>query len=366
MTLESADVAIIGGGVIGCASAFVLAGEGLDVRVLERDRVGAHASGGSAGILSSRSDEVGSPFDRLNRASLDLYPRYAEILREETGIDVEYQRAGVLTLLRSGEADDDPRFDTRLLDRRELLELEPAIGEGWAGAILHVNDGQVNAGRFTRALAEGAARRGGAIQEGVAATGLIEEGGRVRGVRTTDGELRAERVILAAGPWSGLLGDSLGLHLPVFPVKGEIFWARSRPRLLHRPVFAGCYLVPKPEQGIAIGATLLQAGFDETPTVGGALELLTIAVDAVPALRSAELSAAWSSVRPSTPDGLPILGPVPHLPGLILATGHYAVGIALSPITAELVRSWVMGTPLPVETDAFRVERFLDQNAPVS
>jgi glycine oxidase len=358
MSTRNVDVAVIGGGVIGCAAAYALAGEGLRVVVLERDRVAAHASGGAAGIVSSRDDPVGTPFDRLNRASLELHPVVAEQLRAETGIDVEYQRDGVLTLLHPHEMDAEIRFDARLLDRAEMLELEPNIGPAWAGAIYHLNDGQVNTARFTQALAEGAARRGAVIREGVTVRDLVTEGNRVRGVRTTEGEIGAEWVVLAAGPWSGLLGERIGVPLPVFPVKGEIVWAKSRPRLLHRPVFAGCYLVPKPEQGIAIGATHIRTGFDEMPTVGGALDLLEVGVEAVPALGAAELSRVWSSVRPGTPDGLPILGPAECLPGLILATGHYAYGIALSLITAQVVRSFVLGTPPPVDVAAFRPERF--------
>lgn len=355
---EGVDVVVIGGGVIGCAAAYALSDEGLRVVVLERDRVGAHASGGAAGILSSRDDVPGTPMDIINRASLALHPLYAERLREETRIDVEYQRAGSLTLLRSNEPEPEIRFDARRLDRRELLELEPEIGGEWKGAILHVDDGQVNADRLTHALAEGAARRGVSIRGGTPVTGFRRRGDAIAGVMTPDGEIEAEAVVLAAGPWSGILTRDLDLDLPIFPVKGEIVWAKSHPHVLNRPVFAGCYLVPKPEIGLAIGATYLRAGFDRTPTIGGALELLAAGVSAVPALRRAAFDRVWSSLRPGTPDGIPILGPVRSLRGLILATGHSAYGITLSLITGELVRNWVLERTQPFPTDAFSFDRF--------
>lgn len=355
------DVVVVGGGIVGCASAYALAREGLRVQVFEQDRVAAHASGGSAGILSTRDKTTGTPYYQLAEASLALYPTYAARLREETGIDVEYQQEGVLTLLRSEDLERGDRgFPpvTRLLDRVEVRELEPNIGEQWAGGILHCGDGQVNTGRLTRALAEAAARRGVRFDEGVTVTGFLEEGDTVRGVRTSAGDVRAGNVVLAAGPWSGLLAGSLGRPFPVFPVKGQIVWARTRPRALQRPIFAGCYLVPKYDLGIAIGASEEMNGFDETPTLEPAAQLIETAVAACPMLRDAELSRVWASIRPGTPDEEPILGPVAGRPGLILATGHHANGILLSLISGELVANWVLGRPQPFDVSAFRVERF--------
>jgi glycine oxidase len=352
------DVVVIGGGVIGCAVAYALTREGCTVSVLERDQVAAHASGGAAGILSTRDDAPGSPMDVLNRASLNLHPTYADVLREETRIDVEYQQAGSLALLREEDIDTPVAPDGRLLDREEMLDLEPSIGPGWPAAVFYPGDGQVNAARLTHALAEAATRRGAQLREGVVVTGLLEEAGQVRGVRTSGDDIHSEFVVLAAGPWSGLLATRWGTHLPVFPVKGEIFWARSHPHVLNRPVFAGCYLVPKPEIGLAIGATYVRAGFDERPTIGGALELLPRAADAVPALKRVPFDRAWSSLRPGTHDGAPILGPAGDRGGLIIATGHSAYGIALSLITGELVANWVLGRPQPLPTEAFSPHRF--------
>lgn len=350
------DVVIIGGGIIGSASAYALAEAGLRVHVVERDRIGAHASGGAAGILSTRDDNPGTPIDNLNRASLALHPRYAEKLREETRIDVEYQQAGTLALTDDAEPPIIPARGARYLDRQTMLEMEPGIGEKWQGAIFYEGDGQVNAGRLTQALAEGAARKGATFSQGCTTTGFLTDGNGVHGIRTTAGDVPAEWTLVAGGPWSGILATTLGISIPVRPVKGQIIWATPRPAILNRPLFAGCYLVPKPEAGIAIGATYEEAGFDETPTIGGAQELSALATDALPALRDAPFSRAWASVRPVTHDGLPILGPVVSHPGLLIATGHGAYGIALSLITAELVRSWVLGKPEPVDSRAFRLE----------
>ncbi|HZU14816.1 MAG TPA: FAD-dependent oxidoreductase [Chloroflexota bacterium] len=355
--MNSPQVIVIGGGVIGCASAYALAREGVPVVVLEKDHIAAHASGGAAGILSTLDDEPGSPDAALNSASLALHPVYAERLREETRIDVEYQRAGTLTLLEGGVTPA-VRPGQQLLNRAELLELEPAVGPVWTGAVFQTGDGQVNAGRLTRALAEGAARRGAEICEGRIAQELLVDGGRVRGVRTPDGEIRAEHVVLAAGPWS-LRFSSPSLPIPLIPTKGEILWVKTRPQALRRPIFAGHYLVPKPTIGLAVGATYRQDGFNEIPALGAVAELAATALRAVPSLAAAAFSRMWSSIRPIPADGRPILGPVLGMEGLIVATGHGAYGIALSLVTGELVRDWVLGRPISLDVSVFSPGRFL-------
>lgn len=361
---EAPDVLIVGAGVIGCSCAYMLAREGVRVVVVEQDRVGAHASGGSAGMLAVHAEHVDAgAFGRLGRLARDLFPVYAPRLREETGIDVEFQQNGMLTLITAEQAAEARAMtgpDLAWLEPGDIRELEPELRGGWAGALFSPRDGQVNTGRLTAALAEGAAREGAEFLEGVTVTGLIEEGGRVQGVRTSAGDLPAETVVIAAGPWSGLLGEKIGERIPVFPVKGQLVWAKTRPLALHRPTYApGCYLAPKYELGIAIGATEEDAGFDERPTLAGPARLIRAAVEACPALAGAELARVWASVRPGSADGLPILGPVPDRPGLILATGHFRNGILLSLITGELVKNWVLGREQPLDLSPFLPGRFL-------
>jgi len=353
----SPDVIVVGAGVIGSASAYALSRAGLRVTVLERDTVGAHASSGAAGILSVDGPPQ-SPFARLAQASLDLYPTYSMALRDETRIDVEFQQKGVLYLTAEGQEPEPPPPGSRVLDRSELHDLEPNIGPGWSGAILREKEGQVTSARLTRALAEAAARRGVEFIERVVVTDFLRDGDRVVGVRTTMGNIPAGTVVLAAGPWSGLLASTLARPIPIFPVKGQIIWLLTRPSALRIPVFAGEYLVPKGVAGLAVGATVEDAGFDETPTVGAIRDLMGAALDAVPILKEAEFLRAWAGVRPAAADGLPILGPHPDHPGLLLATGHFRNGVHLSLITGELVTDWVLGRPEQVDSVAFRLQRF--------
>lgn len=293
--MNAPDVVVIGGGIIGCASAYTLSREALRVVVLEKDHVAAHASGGAAGILSTMDDVPGTPDAALNRASLALHPVYARRLLDETRIDVEYQQAGTLRLFDGEPPELSP--GGRLVGRTELREMEPAVGPAWEGATFQPEDGQVNAHRLTRALAEGAAQRGVEILEGRIAQEILIAGGRVRGVMTPEGPIHAEHVVLAADPWS-LRFASPALPIPLVPTKGEILWVQTRPRALHRPIFAGHYLVPKPTIGIAVGATYRQDGYNEIPALGAVAELAATALRAVPS--TAELVRDWVLGRPSS------------------------------------------------------------------
>lgn len=355
---SASDVVIVGGGVIGCASAYALSREGVRVTLVEQDRVGAHASGGSSGLLTVHPERVyeGS-FGRLARVGRDRFALCAPQLREETGIDIELQQDGLLTLVPSEDAAEvraTTREGVRWLEAAEVRELEPGVGRQWAGGLYAPQDGQVNTGRLTAALAEGAALYGATFREAERVTGLVEDGHHVRGVQSSAGTIRAEAVVIAAGPWSGLLGELIHVPISVYPVKGQLVWARTRPVALRRPIYAsGCYLAPKFEHGIAIGATEEHVGFDERSTLAAVAALIDAAVQACPALADAELARTWASLRPASADGLPILGPVPDRPGLILATGHFRNGILLSLISGELVANWVLGRSQPVDVSPF-------------
>jgi glycine oxidase len=156
-----------------------------------------------------------------------------------------------------------------------------------------------------------------------------------------DGErVLADRVVLAAGAWSGEVGGlSPEEHVPVRPVKGQILRLRdpAGPGLLERVLrFDGGYLVPRGDGRYVLGATVEERGFEAQPTAGGVYELLRRARELVPdvlELRIEELSVGF---RPATPDNVPVIGRC-AVNGLVLAVGHYRNGILLTPLTAELV-----------------------------
>lgn len=330
-------VVIVGGGVIGCAIAERLTRDRRDVLLLERDRIGAHASGAAAGLLAPHSEEEGDDFD-LGHRSLALFPELVERV-ERSGVAVEYREQE--TIRPALTAADERRLRRAApggwLDAAQALAEEPALNPRVRGAAV-LPEAQVTPPRLVEALARTAAAQGADIREGAPVGDLATLGGRLRGVRTADGVLEADAVVLAAGPWSSALTSPLGVALEVRPSRGQLVTLRSPAITLRRMLtWRGSYLVPKPDGSIVAGATEEEAGFDARPTAEGIAGLLQFAVGAVPGLRSATVERVWAALRPATPDGRPVIGPVPEHEGLVIATGHNRNGILLAPITADLV-----------------------------
>ncbi|HEY3592768.1 MAG TPA: glycine oxidase ThiO [Polyangiaceae bacterium] len=352
------DVLLIGGGVMGCASALALAESGLRVVVLERSVPGAEASSAAAGILGAQAEahEPG-PFFELARLSLDRYPSWAERLGRATGIDVGYRACGAL---RVAFADADAAAIERgvawqrevglaveRLDTAALALLEPALAA--RGAVLFAGDGRIDPPLLLRALQIAARAAGAQFQTGAYVRAIDVEKGAVRGVSLEDGSrLSCENVVLAAGSWSTLVGGVPLSAGAVRPARGQIVELETPSPPLGRVVFGPrCYLVPRDDGRILIGSTLEFVGYRREVTARAVRDLLDAAIELVPSLADAAIGRMWSSFRPYT-GGLPFLGPT-EVRGLVLATGHHRNGILLAPITAEIVRGAVRGEKSPID-----------------
>ena len=370
---DSVDVAIIGGGVIGCAIAWRLTKSGVSCALVERGAFGGGASGATAGIVAPlwHIDPDDAPMFRLGMRSLELFPSWAAELAE-AGVNPEFQQTGVLRMAFS-DADADElaqafRWQSQLglgvdwLERDDLLRREPQANPEARAAVFSPQEGCVRGQRLADALAHAAGRLGAALYPGVEVTGLRYDGGRITGVETTIGGIAAGQVVLAAGPWSGLgarwTAPGGALALPVRGVKGQRILLRL-PGFLPRSAthnFAG-YVAPRLDGNVLVASTREEGRFDERVTAEGIAALVSAAVQSFPSLAGAAYVAGRAGIRPATPDGRPILGPAPGLDGLTIATGHDALGIMLSPGTAELIAQYLLdgnGAPLA----AFSAGRF--------
>lgn len=374
--IKTTDVAIIGGGVIGCAAAYTLASAGLRVLLLERDQIACEASGEAAGMLAPQAEasEAG-PFLALGLRSRDLFPALTAALRDETGLDVGYCQEGTLypCLTEGEEAEARSRLawqqgqglPVEWWEAEDVRKAEPGISPAVRGALFIPGDHQVTSGTFTRALALAAARRGAEIWEGAPVTGFVRDRKRIVGVKNLDRTVSAGRYVLAAGPWSPQVATLLGLPVPVLPVKGQLCMAA----LLHggpRHVIYShlAYLVPRPGGEVVLGTTVEFAGFDKRVTVGGLQGILAGAQALYPTLAGAPILRAWAGLRPSTSDELPLLGPVPEVEELVVATGHHRNGILLAPITAQLLREIIVDGRTSIPLAPFRVDRELTPRVP--
>ena len=362
------DTVIVGGGLIGCALAAELAARGQRVTVLERGEPGDEASGAAAGMLSPQADarEPGSLFE-LGLESRGLYPAWIDALRRETGVDPGFRRLGLLRCAFRDE-DADGLFSSfawqlgrglAVEDRTEpalRAEIDGRLSPEVRRAVFFPEEGAVEPRTLTRAAWLCAAGRGARVLTGTAVRRFLLEGGACRGVETDAGTLRAGAVVDAAGAWAAF-DEGVTFPIPVHPVRGQIVRLRiDGPPLRTQVSSDEVYLVPRPEGEIIVGSTLELVGFRKAVTAEAIERLLAAAIRLIPALRAARVDAAWSGLRPGTPDGLPILGESP-VPGLFFATGHFRNGILLAPVTAALVADVVTGGARR-DLSAFSVARF--------
>ncbi|MFO0658310.1 MAG: glycine oxidase ThiO [Polyangiaceae bacterium] len=353
------DVLIIGGGIMGSVSAFELARRGASVRVLEKSVPGAEASSAAAGILGAQLEAhaPGPEVDMLLR-SREKYREFTSKLTSMTGVDTGYRRCGGLRVAVNDEAVDDvlasgewqrsAGMSVETLDEKTLATLEPSI-VGKA-AVRFVEDGQVDPPRLFRALQIAASRAGARFESGKQVRRLIISDGRCVGALLEDGtEALADHTVLAAGSWSTLVEGAPLASDAVRPARGQIVELT-----LHAPVFshivfgAGVYAVPREDGRVLVGSTLEFVGYHKAVTARGVRDLLNGVTKLIPALADASFTNSWSSFRPFSVAGKPLIGRS-ETPGLILATGHHRNGILLAPITGELVADAILGRdPGPV------------------
>ncbi len=350
-------VAVIGGGVMGCATALVLAERGAEVVVLERAVPGAEASSAAAGILGAQVELHESLEDaRLFAQAREAWRTWAVALREASGIDVGWRASGVLRVARSepecAAVAREVAWQTKQglraewLDGRRAREVEPALAHDVAGAAHFPDDAQVDPPALLRALMATLARRPGVtIRAGTTVEQVLVEGDRCVGVRLVDGDardLRADATVLAAGSWSSFV-RGVPVSLPaVRPVRGQLVLLDERPPGVRTIVFGGGgYVVPRGDGRVLCGSTTEHVGFRKEVTAGGVHAILASALACVPSLRDAQFAGAWSNFRPHVDGERALIGASP-VPGLFLATGHYRNGILLAKLTADAVARAVM------------------------
>ncbi len=364
------DVVIVGGGIVGCACAYELAKAGASVTLLEYGKTGMQATNAAAGMLSPMIDphREASMVDFGLRA-LHEYPTLVEELEHDAGFSVEYMPQGVLRVALSQrgalalratyDLQREQGFPLEWLDEPALREFEPRLNERACGGVFSATEGNISNQLVTLALERAAVKRGATIVERAPVAGFVAKDDRVTAVRTPDRAFECAIVVIAAGARSGQIAKKLHISLPVHAVRGQMIAFSGMHAPIHHIVGGPRgYLVPRANGLIFAGATVEDVGFRRRTTKSGVASMLKMSRELVPQLASATVAFEWAGLRPGTPDGLPIIGPLMGSSNVIAATGHYRNGILLGPLTGKLIAAGITRgawDDIPAE---FRPQRF--------
>ena len=378
------NIVIIGAGVAGLGIGWKLALAGANVTILERAQAGRGATTASGGMIAAAAElgHADTPEAAFAKRANDLWPGFVAQLEAQSGISVDYRKSGSLMVaLKTGgcphahggakpEADKgghdhggqpNPHAqgaDIAMLTAEQARAMEPMLSEDIAGALWAPHEAQINTHALVRALVTAFVKVGGRILANETAVRIEIEDGRAVGVRSPFTLHRADAYILAAGAWTsrveGLPAEAVP---PVVPIKGEIVVLTPPPgSALPKHVVWGneIYVVPRAEQ-LLVGATMERAGFDTSQSPEAYGWLLRQSAGLMPALKGWEVAEHWASLRPATPDGMPILGPT-VVDGLYVASGQFRNGILFAPAVAEAMSRLILERVM--EMPAFDPRRF--------
>ncbi|SIO07914.1 glycine oxidase [Sulfurivirga caldicuralii] len=359
MSAQSCDVLIIGGGISGLMSAWFLQQAGRQVTLIERHVCGREASWAGGGILSPMY-----PWrypDAVNVLAQHSQPQFEPLsaeLAELTGIDPEYFPTGMLML-------DSEQWETaqawcerwgyvlEVLDDRALSVFEPRLHTARKLALWMPEIASIRNPRMVKALAKAVQLKGVALMEHTPAEAIDPSAERVR-VRTPQGWLEAEDVVVTAGAWSAQLVP----ELPIEPVRGQIVAIDAPVGFLHHMVMEqDRYLIPRKDGLILVGSTVEQAGFDKRTDEAAREALLSFAYARYPELAMFEVAHHWAGLRPGNPDSIPYIGAHPAHARLWLNTGHFRNGVVTSIASAQLLRALIQVETPPFDPSPYALER---------
>lgn len=366
--MSQTDCIIVGSGVAGLSSALRLAKAGWRVTVLEREEIGREASWAGGGILCPLYGwRYPESVMRLAAAGMAQYRGFTKELSANSHTDPELFTSGMLIL----DAGSTPAEQTdasnwarhygiphQWQDANQHFPHLPQERALWLPEIETVRNP-----RLMRALVESVREAGVDIRAHTPVHGLIQDTHRVIGVRTEQGDLFAEHVLITAGAWSGqLVPDPLipGLNpADIFPVRGQMirFDAAMHTGLSTILMDEGVYLIPRKDGSVVVGSTVEHVGFDKHTTDDAMTRLHRKAIELWPNLAHAPVAQQWSGLRPGTRDEIPYIGAHPDIAGLFVSTGFYRNGLAMAPAAAELITDVMLGRPTPSNLSDYRIDR---------
>lgn len=373
---KSSNVLIIGGGVIGLSIARAIHRLGISkITVLERSKPGQESSFAAAGMLAPNAEtEKEDEFTEFCTESLQLYTNFAGELLEETGVDIELDKSGTLYLAFSENDSKEIRhryqwqksagLQVEYLTAQETRREEPFVSPDVRESLFFPNDWQVENRRLLLALRRYAELNNIKIVENTEIANLIIENKKAIGAATETEKYFAETVVITTGAWTSLIKAGNVVMPQVKPIRGQMISFHTAKRLFNKVIYSPRgYIVPRADGRILVGATVEDVGFDKTLTRIGIEFLRETALEISPSLGNLEISEKWAGLRPTSIDGLPILGALPEIENTLIATAHYRNGILLAPITAKIIAEAIAANIESKYLKIFSPRRFRAVNA---
>jgi len=383
---KKADVIIIGGGVIGSSIAYHLAKRKIKAVLLERDNLASGASKACDGLVFLQSKKPGVHLE-LALASKKKFDH----LKEELDFDIEYKNHGGMVIIENEQElqamkrfvkkQQDIGLNVSLLDTDQSRKMEPALSEKILGSTFSPLDGQVNPMLLTYAFIRAAKKLEAKVLTHMEITGIKLKSGKVRSIITTKGQITTDTIVNATGADAESIGRLVDLNIPIKPRRGQILVTEAAPQFLGRGLLSAGYIAAKFDPALAkthgvgismdqtssgnllLGSTREFVGFDKRTTYEGITNILRNTSKIIPRLKNMHIIRSFAGLRPYTPDGLPILGKIQDIEGFIMAAGHEGDGMALSPITGELIAELIDTGKTRISLDPFRLERFFNKNS---
>jgi glycine/D-amino acid oxidase-like deaminating enzyme len=376
-----ADVIVIGGGIIGASVAYHLSMKNVGVLLLEKYDFASGTSSACDGMVFMQSKKPGVHL-ALAMASRKRF----ENLPEELDSSIELRcNGGIMTIGSDPEFQAVEHFvkeqkraglDVSILDVHQARDLEPCLSRAIMGATFCPLDAQVNPIYLTLAFLSAAKRHGARLFARTPVTAVHSKDNRIHAVDTPQGVIESRTVVNAAGVHAPEIGKMVGLNVPITPRRGQILVTEALPPILTRCLLSATYVAAKYDpclagaghMGISIeqtgngnfllGSTREFVGFDRRTTPDAVKRILSETTPIIPRLKDAHLIRIFAGLRPYTSDGLPILGRIATVEGFIMAAGHEGDGIALSPITGQLIAELIADGEPSISLKPFALERF--------
>lgn len=382
------DVCIIGGGVIGLATAYYLLKAGKSVAILERAEIGSGASSSCDDMILLQSKKPGIALT-LAMESLEMY----RDLPRELGMDIGFLSLGGMIII-----EDDKQLkimenfvkqqityglDVEIVDRKTLFKKQPHVARYMIASTYSKSDSQVNPLLLMRAFLHNGLKMGMDVFRHTPVIDIDRIGDRwiVKGEKEIN--IECESVVIAAGAWSAEIGKMLDIDIPIKPVKGQIAVTEQIAPIGETNCWTAAYIASKHDPSIMpdrseydkeiglgfafsrtgegnylIGSTRENAGFDKTTNFKAISRILEQTRKYFPIMNHVNIIRTIAGFRPGTKDGSPIIGAVDGFPGLFIAAGHEGDGIALSPITGKTVAEMVQGLGDHKRLDELNLRRF--------